>query len=212
MSIYLSEDEQIDAIKKFWNRYGNIISTFIMVLVLVIAGHQWWDRRQNMIAQSASATYEQVIVSLSTHDTSTARIAAETILTKFPNTVYAQMSDLLLARMDMDKHDSPAALKDLDGVIQHGKTTALQQIARIRTAKILLAQQKPEQALQTLAVVANSSFAAMTQEVQGDCYRALKDPAKARLAYQAALAATAQDAPIRVLLEMKLADLPGEKS
>ena len=67
MAYDLQEQEQIDELKAFWNRYGNFILTVVTVVLLAIAGYRgwgWYEARQATAAcrhspasrQGASAT------------------------------------------------------------------------------------------------------------------------------------------------------------
>ncbi len=209
MSVYLSEDEQLDAIKKWWNQYGHLVLSVVAGIMMIVVGSQWWQRHQNNIAQSASTAYEQMITSVATHDDATARVGAESILGNFPKTPYAEMSDLLLARYDVEKADYESALKHLNNVIENGKTKSIQQIARVRSAKILLAQKKPAEGRQLLETVVDPSFNAMILEAKGDCYLAEGDKAKARAAYEEAFKAMPAESTSKNLLQIKINDLPG---
>ena len=207
--VYLSEDEQLEAIKKWWNRYGNVVLTVITGIMLLLLADQWWERHKTNIAQSASTAYEQLLGNVASQDEPSSRISADSIIEKFPGTPYAEMSHLIAARFDVQQGDYPAALSHLNNVVENGKTKAIKQIARVRSAKILLVQKKPADALKILDVVEDKSFQALISNVKGDCYLALNEKAKARAAYQEALKLMPEDSGPRNLLQIKINDLPG---
>src|SRR5690606_29130361 len=56
----LQEQEQVDALKAFWQQYGNLITWTLVAALLVYAGingWQWWQRNQ---ATQAGAMYEEL--------------------------------------------------------------------------------------------------------------------------------------------------------
>lgn len=209
MTVYLSEDEQIEAIKKWWARFGNAILTVIIIAMMGVLASQWWARRENNIAQSASTAYEQLLASVATHDEMTARISAESIIERFPGTTYADISQLMLARFDVEKSDFDKAQQHLNFVINNGKTKAIQQIARIRSAQIDLNQKKADEALKVLETVNDPSFQALISEARGDSYVALGDASKAKTAYQEAYKLIPPNTGAERLLQLKMNNIPG---
>ena len=87
----------------------------------------------------------------------------------------------------------------------------LKHIARVRLAKVLLYQGKPEDVLTLLEGQGNAAFAARYAEVLGDAYVALGRVDEARASYQAALG-EAQPTVDQGLIQLKLLDLPAESA
>ena len=87
------------------------------------------------------------------------------------------------------------------------KDSELQQIARLRLARILTDQGKPDEAIKTLAAPMSAAFAARYHEVRGDAYFAKKDIPGALGEYQAALGAADASGINAALLELKIQDL-----
>ena len=86
----------------------------------------------------------------------------------------------------------------------------LAQIARIRLARVLLQQEKYDEALGLLNAESAGAFAVRVREVRGDALFAKGDKEGARAEYAAALAADADAMTDRSLLEMKLQQTGGE--
>ena len=60
MSYNLEEQDQIDNLRDFWNRWGTLISSIILAAGLAWAGYagwQWWQARQ---ATQTSALFDQI--------------------------------------------------------------------------------------------------------------------------------------------------------
>jgi predicted negative regulator of RcsB-dependent stress response len=82
-------------------------------------------------------------------------------------------------------------------------------VARLRLARVLLYQDKPQEALDLLKMPDDTAFAARFNEAIGDANYALGNMAEAAAAYEAVLADTASQQTVNVqFVRMKLADLP----
>lgn len=207
MSNYLSEEEQVEMIRRWWNKYGNLISTAILLGILSIIGFQWWQRHQAKITFHASAEYQQLLNAITEKDDSGIDAHANSIITRFGHTPYATMSALLLARHDVDKKDYANALTQLQWVIDHSKDASFRQIARLRAAKVELAQNKTAEALSLLETVDDETFRPMIADLKGDCYVLLGKKEQARIAFTTALQTSSENAANRSLLKMKLIDI-----
>ena len=60
MAYDLEEQDQLDAFKAYWKKYGNTVLTVITVLLLAVAGWRGWGWWQQKQAVEASAAYEQL--------------------------------------------------------------------------------------------------------------------------------------------------------
>ena len=93
--------------------------------------------------------------------------------------------------MDQDELDKAAArLQDRSWRALRDHALAL--IARLRLARVQVAQNKPDEALATLDAVDPGGFALRYHEVRGDAFAAKKDPPSALKEYRAARAADAE--------------------
>ncbi len=97
------------------------------------------------------------------------------------------------------------AQAELEWVVAKNSDVALTNVARIRLARVLLAQDKAEQALSQLQTAPQEGFQASFYEAQGDIYAALGRNEDARGAYAKAQAAPGGEQ--RPILAMKMDDL-----
>ena len=61
MEVYLSEQEQIEAIKKWWKENGTAIITGLVLGVAALSGWKYWQSRQQAIAENASTAYQEML-------------------------------------------------------------------------------------------------------------------------------------------------------
>ncbi|HTP73969.1 MAG TPA: tetratricopeptide repeat protein, partial [Burkholderiaceae bacterium] len=60
----LQEQEQVDALKAFWQQYGNLITWTLVAALLVyagITGWQWWQREQSGQAGAMFDEFERAL-------------------------------------------------------------------------------------------------------------------------------------------------------
>jgi predicted negative regulator of RcsB-dependent stress response len=111
-----------------------------------------------------------------------------------------------MARLYVDKGDLAGAQHRLQWVIDHEDQQDIVHVARLRLARVLLADAQLDQALKLLANVDEETYTPIYQELLGDIYMAKQQPDQARVAYAAALAAM-DETDDREILQMKIDDL-----
>lgn len=207
MSVYLSEEEQIENIKKFWRDYGNIITSIMLAVILSITAWQWWGRHQNKLASMASVQYEQMLDSVAISDDSGVQAHADALIKNYPSTAYAEIAALMIARDAVIDKKYDVAAEKLKWVLANTKNPSFKQIARLRLAKVELAQKQYDQGLSTLETVDDTNFEGLIAQVRGDLYTAMGQREKARMAYSSALQSLPEKSFSRTIVEMKLIDL-----
>jgi predicted negative regulator of RcsB-dependent stress response len=151
--------------------------------------------------------YDEVSEHVSNGNMEAAEAAAGRLDSEYGNSSYAAQSKLAMARLYMDKNRDQDAAEALNDLLAMGDYEHLKHIARVRLAKILLYQGKPEEVLSLLEGKQNNAFAARYAEEMGDAYVALGRYDEARASYQAALG-EAQPTVDQGLIQLKLMDIP----
>src|SRR5262249_41424452 len=100
------------------------------------------------------------------------------------------------------------AADELETVMNGTKDHELALVARVRLARVEIAQGKPDEALTTLNAVEAGAFAARYHEVRGDAWYAKGDKAAALKEYRSA--AGNPDLGDAALLDLKIADLAAD--
>lgn len=170
MSIYMTETEQLEAIKAWWQRHQRVISIVLSVMLVSIAGYRYWHWHTEKMAWQASGAYEQLMRASSEKDTKAIQAYANTLTKEYPKTVYADGAELVLAAhwVALEKWDS--ARNVLEHVAFHGTMPALQEIARIRLARILIEEKAFDKALGYLEHMNSSVYKPLVDELKGDIY------------------------------------------
>ena len=113
MSVYMTEEEQLEVIKKWWKRYGNIVTVLLSVILLCIAGYRYMHWHQNKLTQQASVIYENMMVALSNQNTKSVRAYANELIKDYGNSVYADAAHLTLAKVYVSKNKLDQAKDEL---------------------------------------------------------------------------------------------------
>jgi len=203
----MTEQEQIELLKNWIKQYSLVILAGMVVAGITIFGWRTWQERQVRILSHASAVYDEMLTGRAQNNADATLVQAQKLFDHYPSTTYGQLAALMLARDAANKKDYDRATNMLNWVLDHSKTAAIRQIARLRLARIQITELKPEESIKTLASIEDETFNGLTYEVRGDAYLAMKDAAKAREAYKQALASLPNADVIRPLLQMKYDNL-----
>ncbi len=195
-----TDDERVDDLKKWWKENGISILAGIGLGVVAIFGWQYWGAHRNSQAEKTSLIYDAFIVAVEKPDAAQARQHGEALLAESPNSTYAALVGLQLAKLALDSGDTNAAGQRLEWVIANAGPDEIKDIARLRLARVQLAAGQQAEAEKTLGQMTTPSLQVQREELKGDLYLASNDLDKARTAYAAALAAGGNNP----LLQLKL--------
>ena len=208
MAYDLQEQEQLDELKAWWAKYGNLILTVATVVLLAFAaynGWRWYERNQ---AEEAAGVFAEFERAMSARETERVNTLGATLTGKYGRTVYGPMAALLGARWAADTGDSAGAITRLQWVIDHADHPEIVAIARVRLAGVLLDEKKFDEALKVLDGAGSAVHATAIADRRGDVLLAQNKIEEARAAYRDALAKATAEHPLRQIIQLKLDALP----
>jgi len=206
-----SEKEQIEEMRAWWAEYGRYVIAGVVIAVGLLFGYNQYERSKLAAEVEASVLYESLAEHVAAGELEDAETVAAELATDYANTSYAPQSKLAMAKLYMDKNRDQDAADVLRELIAMRGNRELRNIGRVRLARILLYQDKPQEVIDMLADLQDNAFGGMYAEALGDAYAALGRVEEAGDAYRTALADTTQTVN-RGLVQMKLADLPDAAS
>jgi predicted negative regulator of RcsB-dependent stress response len=206
---YVTDQEQVEALKRWWKANGKSVVTGVIIGLAVVSGGKWWFARQQNLAELASQQYEQVLLAEQQGDKNAALQQGGVLLEKYPDSNYAALTALVLAKLKVDQNDLDGARFYFQWVVDHAPGDQIKDVARLRLARVLLAKGDRAGALQAVEAVDVKAFAAPAQELKGDILLAMGKHDQARAAYTAALAAAGSGID-QSRLQMKLAEVGGQ--
>jgi predicted negative regulator of RcsB-dependent stress response len=205
----LSEKEQLEEMRAWWSENGRFVMGGVVLGVAIIFGWNQWRASIEATQLEASNLFEQVMTAVGNGDADAAELAADYLFENYQQTVYPDQTRLAMARLYMDKGRDQDAVEVLRGLIVEGEETEIQLLGRLRLAKVLLFQNKPDEVVELLKDRGESGFTARYSEVLGDAYVAQGNFAEAQTAYLLALGEQPALQTIdNNLVQLKLNDLP----
>ncbi len=207
----LQEQEQVDALKAWWNDNGKWVIGVLVAGLLAFAGSQYWKNHQANQAEEAAKLYSEVMKQTASNDAKRIGDAADALANRYASSAYAPRAQLVAAQASLQARDIPRAKVQLTWVIEHAAENALQDTARLKLASVMLDEQKYDEALKQIESAHPDSFTGLYADLKGDVLSAMGKLADARVAYQMALEKTDVKSTYRNLIQLKLDGLGAAK-
>jgi predicted negative regulator of RcsB-dependent stress response len=205
MDIYLTEEERLEALKRWWKENGRAVILGIGLGLALIAGWGIWKRTQAEKTELASVFYQQLLRAVEEKRTDAAVSLGERLTKGDLGSSYAVYAKLFLARLKVEANDLATAKNLLQEVIVEAREEGIRHVARLRLGQVLLALGQAEEALslvKSAEAKGFGEFAGLYAELQGDLYQALNRGEDARSSYLRAQ----QQGLTSPLLELKLSE------
>jgi len=203
---YLNDREQWERVKAWLREQGPWALVSVAIVAVGFGAWRYWQSSVEQRQLTAEARYQQVLSSFSHNDVAGGVLAADQLIKQYPKTPYAEQADLAAARVAVEIGKLDQAVERLTRVLNTTPDPELKLVARLRLARVQLAQGQPDAALQTLSAADPGAFAARYDEVRGDALLAKGDRAGALKAYQSARR-SGGDTLDTGLLDLKISEL-----
>lgn len=207
MEVYSTEEQQVEAIKKFWQENGTNIIVGAVLGFGGFGGWNWYKDKQIEEKEAASAQYEAFVTAAVEQGANSDSLNQD--LAKFTaahgDSGYNIFVQLVAAKQAVTDGKFEQAEKNLAAAVKQTEDESLKSLILVRQARVQVQLEKYDAALSTLGSVTNEAFAATASELKGDVYLAQGNSDKARTEYQAAADKGGLEG--NTLLKMKLDDL-----
>lgn len=189
MDAYTHEKEQIDQIKAWWKENWIFIVSGVVIAIGGVSGWRSWEAYQLERAESASERYEELLVQVAAADSQKVDSVYAELKSEFGDTTQAVLAALKLADLRVTENDLQGAAAELRWAADNAGDRELGLLARLRLARVLLADGKYDQALAIAQDVRKpGKLQAAFDEIRGDVQYLQGNRDAARSAYEDALA------------------------
>lgn len=176
----ISDDERAEQIKKWWRENGVSIGAGVAIAIAGVFGWQQWQQHKISQAEAASDLF------MKAQSAETDKVKAlQNVAEEYASTPYAALASLSAAS-EASQDDPAAAIESLK-IAMNGKDTNVADIARLRLARLYIAEGKLSDAESLLDTKLAVAYTSLLEELRGDLYVAKKDLQKAREAYDKAI-------------------------
>ncbi|EMI5492377.1 tetratricopeptide repeat protein [Providencia stuartii] len=201
MEVYTNENDQVDAIKRFFANNGVALVVGLVLGVGAVFGWNYWQSHKTNVLQESAQKFENVSTQL--HSGSAQGIEAAQKFAAETNDVYSAMIGLELAQVAVDKGDLAMAEKSLANALEKAKTEDMADLINLRLARVQLALGNADAALASIGNIKAKSWQAAAQDVRGDALLQKGDIAGAKAAYTQGLDSEGSQT-LKGLLTLKL--------
>lgn len=212
MATHLTEEEQLENLKRWWSDYG---TTVVVAVVVGLGGFFGWNQYQKHVqnkASEASVVYEKFATAISEFEgdlteeqAAETRQLAQAVIDEDESSLYADFAELYLAKLAVQQKDYASAKTNLEKVIKRGTNDSMRDLARLRLARVHAAAGEIDRALALLSEPVLPAYTAAYAEVKGDVLLSQERLPEARAAYESALQALGTKLPQRRnLVQLKL--------
>ncbi|HGJ5876466.1 MAG TPA: YfgM family protein [Arsenophonus sp.] len=205
MEVYTTENEQIDAIKRFFVNNGKALVIGLVVGVGAIIGWNYWQSHQVNRLQESAQAFEQITSQLKT-GSKQVLLTGERFANETKN-IYGVLTNIKLAKIAVEKNDITGAEKALLNALATAQLDDLKDLINIRLARVQLALNKIDQALMTLTQVQDKGWRAIVEDIRGDGLLKKGDIASARAAYSKGIESSGAEM-MKTILKIKINSLP----
>ena len=199
MEQYETEEQQVEAIKRFWKENGLALVIGALLGLGGLLGWRYYNDSQIEAKEQASFAYEKSSDELLKGEVGFSQ--AKTFIDNYSGTGYAMLMALELSQQAIERKDLTEAAKQLEFVANNAKLSAVQSVAQLRLARIQIEQGELELALASADKITDEAFSGQSQEIRGDVYQVQKLFDKARAAYSAAIETNARDKVLKMKLD-----------
>lgn len=186
MSVYKTEEEQIDDLKRWIKSYGPSILMGIVLAIALLYGWRYWKSYHHHRAVKASILYQQAVDAYQTKRPDLLEKSVNTLQHKYSKSPYAQYAVFLQVKIAADQQDYSTAETGLNWIMSHSHDNNIKAIAALRLGSIQTVDHQEKTAIQTLESIKNPAFKGLALIKIADAYSALGDTNNAKMNYEAA--------------------------
>jgi len=203
---HLTEEQQVEAIKKWWKENGMAVIAGLVIGTVALFGWRAWGDYQDTQAAEASVIYGEFQKNISSNNKEEIEKLNVQLSTDYIETPYAALANLAVANKAVADNDMAKAKTSLKWVLDNSKQKQIQHTARIRLLALMFNDAEYDAALALLEIKNTGGYTAVYEELRGDILLAQGDKAGAYAAYDKALQSDGLSPEGRDAVSVKYAD------
>ncbi len=208
MDIHETEEQQVEALKKWWKENGSSIITGVLLGLAVLFGAKAWFSYEESQAGIASNIYTGMMAALEMGQDEVVTERAGVLIADYPRTPYATLAALALAKVKLEQGELEAARVQLQWALDNSDSEMLRQTIRLRLTRVMIDADDLDGAEALLGEVEpGAAYAPLYAELNGDILLARGDAGNARAQYEQALAGLETAAPGYTFVKLKFDSL-----
>ncbi len=189
-----TEEEQVEAIKKWWKENGTTLVLTVLIVSAGWFGWNFWQDQQQQTQENASQLYNQLVQTavqpaVTEAGLNSMKALATELKTEYAGSSYAEFGTLFLARFAAEEGNYDEAVAELTNLVKNSKHEPVKYTAQARLAQVLIQQEKLDEAIALVSTSPSAAYASQFEEAKGDALYLKGDLAEAHQAYKTALAA-----------------------
>lgn len=205
MSEYVTEEQQVEAIKQWWKENGTSVFTgAVLGLAAVLAFRAWNDWRADR-AESASVLYQQVEKALEKEDVTLIQSPSTRLREEHSSSPYVALAALAQGALLANKGELASARGQLEWAILKAPDPYLKGLAQVRLGRLLIEQ--TDRALELAEEAAKAGVVVESALLRADVLVVKGDRAGAKSVYQSVLGQISPESALGEEVRLKLDDL-----
>jgi predicted negative regulator of RcsB-dependent stress response len=187
MAEYETEEQRVEALKDWWKQNGVAVIGGAVLGISALVGWRGWNWYQEKRATEASDIYAVVQEAVNRNDSSELQEQINTLRESYASTPYAALAVLHQAKVQVEQGNNAAAEESLRWVLKSSKQADVKNVARLRLARLLLANNKVDEAQAIVNTEMSDAYASLLNEIRGDIFVAKGEVEEAKKAYDQAM-------------------------
>ena len=202
---YETEEQQVDAIKKWWSDNGTMLIVGAVIGLAGLWGWRYYGESVTASQEKASIEFAQVSEQFNAQGDAHDSSELKQFVADNQGNNYATLGALLLAKEAVEAGDFELAKTQLTELLASNEYAALTPVIALRLARVSAELGEYDDALSTLNSVESEAFLVKVNQTKGDIFLKQGDTDAARSAYQTAV--DASEGRVDPVLQLQLNDL-----
>jgi predicted negative regulator of RcsB-dependent stress response len=131
MDANVTEEQQLESLKKWWKENGSSIITGLLLGLAILFGAKSWFAYQERTAENASNIYATLMTALNSGDYGVVTQKAGMLIADFSATPYASLAALAVARVKLEQDELEAARAQLQWALDNAGSDLIRETARL---------------------------------------------------------------------------------